>query len=234
MRPDRYRELNEVSVMKAQDSQQGFAGAQPPDTSDGQAQPLPPAAGSDIADALLGFASCFGARDRSEVYLSAPITTGRAFVAWQRLVGSQLSPDHPHYESLHHKNVVELNLRQVPPLLAKIRSRFPGRLVIDPTSLDDVPGWEQEDYHRFWCSLIERYISVVVFADGWHFSTGCIYEFATALRSADQILDETFAPLSRAEGTRLIRQAIAEIEQLSLDSTLLRRGLDEIESSSGS
>lgn len=188
-----------------------------------------PAQDDPVASALLSFVRCLGARDGHEAYLSTPITTGRAFVAWRHLSGASIAPGHPHYESLHHENVVALNLQRVPPLLAAMRERYPGKLVIDPTSLEDIAGWEQPDYHRFWCALIERYVAVVMFADGWQFSTGCIHEFAAALRSGSQVHDESFTPLSKEDGLALVGAAIAEIEALGVDSEPLRTSLRAVE-----
>lgn len=182
------------------------------------------------ARTLLSFIKCVGAREKHEVYLSTPITTGRAFVTWRQMSGSQIDPSHPHYESQHYANVIALNLQRVPSLVAQLRARYSGRLVIDPTSLEDISGWEQEDYLRFWCSLIEEYVAIAIFAEGWQFSTGCIGEFATALRFSAEIYSESFAPLSKHDGEHLIRAAIAEVEELSLDSEPLRLGLRAVES----
>src|SRR5205809_514466 len=104
-------------------------------------------------DALLSFARCLGARERSEVYLSAPITTGKQFVAWRRTADGSLERDHPEYAERHREQVVETNIARVAPLVRTLRERFAGRLVIDPTALAGVPGWLQEDYHDLWCAV---------------------------------------------------------------------------------
>lgn len=186
------------------------------------------------AHALINFMKCFGARDRHEVYLSAPITTGEAYVRWRHSYGAQITHDHPSYESLHYEHVISTNLTRVAPLVTHLRKSFTGRLVIDPTSLDDIPGWSQNDYHDFWCSLIEKYIEFVVFADGWQFSTGCVREFATAVRTDKRVFDQSLKPLTQEAGLRLIADAVAQFDSLSVDSTSLRRALGAAEQATAS
>ena len=141
-----------------------------------------PRAHPDAGRALLTFARCFGARKSHEVYLSTPITTGEAFVTWRHTHGAHISLDNPSYESLHYEHVIAANITRVAPLVAELRKRYSDRLVIEPTPLE-ADGWTQRQYRDFWCALIEQYVAVVVLADGWQFSTGCVFEFATAIKS---------------------------------------------------
>jgi len=180
---------------------------------------------SPVARAMLSFIRCLGARERHEVYLSTPITTGRAFVAWRKLADPLIRPGHPRYESLHYDNVTARNIARIPPLLDTLRRRYPDRLVIDPTSLADIDGWQQEDYHRFWCTLIARYAAITIFAADWQFSTGCINEFAAALASSAQIYSESLTPLTKKDGTALIEAAIDELDGTGIDAEPLRSGL---------
>jgi hypothetical protein len=183
------------------------------------------------AEALLNFAKCFGARERHEVYLSAPITTGQAFVAWRHSQGAEISRDHPHYEELHHEYVVSTNLTRVAPLVRQLRTRFADRLVIDPTALASLSGWEQENYHRLWGSFIDKYVALVIFADGWQFSTGCVREFGTALHLSIKTVDQSLRPLAPQDGERLVKAAIAEFRRLQVDPTGLLKALQSATSS---
>lgn len=181
------------------------------------------------AGALQSFARCFGARDGHEVYLSAPITTGEAYVVWRHSYGSHVSRDNPQYDSLHYEHVISTNLSRAAPLVKYLREMFPDRLVIDPTSLEDIPGWGQEDYHDFWCNLIEKYVATVVFADGWQFSTGCVSEFATALRTGKKVITQSLTPLTQADGLRMIANAVEEFDRLHVGSGSLRQAMQEVE-----
>jgi len=163
------------------------------------------------------------------VYLSAPITTGEAYVTWRHKHGASLTRDHPRYESLHYEHVISTNITRVGPLVTKLRRQYPDRFVIDPTSLDNVDGWTQNDYHNFWRALIEKYISLIVFADGWQFSTGCVYEFATALRSGKDIFTESLQGLDHQDGLRMIAMAVTEFEGLNVDAEPLRQALKAAE-----
>lgn len=181
------------------------------------------------ANALQSFTRCLGARDSHEVYLSAPITTGQAFVSWRHSYGSHVGVENEQYASLHYEHVISTNLTRVAPLVKNLREKFPDRLVIDPTSLEDIPGWSQGDYLAFWCDLIEKFAAMVVFADGWHFSTGCVTEFATALRTNKRVCTQSLAPLTQDEGIQMISKAIREFDRLHVDSGSLRRGLQAVQ-----
>jgi hypothetical protein len=148
--------------------------------------------------------------DREAVYVSVPITTGKRFLDWRRGPGAGLAPSEGRYRSEHRRNVVDPNRAQVAPVIRVLRERM-GRVVIDPTTLGDVPGWAQADYHAFWTQVIERYVDTVVFLDGWEFSSGCAQEFLAAVRAGARLLREDLTPLRLDEGERLIRNAIAAL-----------------------
>jgi hypothetical protein len=186
------------------------------------------------ASALHSFTRCFGARDGHEVYLSAPITTGEAYVVWRHSYGAQITRDNPQYDSLHYQHVISTNLTRVAPLVTHLREMFPDRLVIDPTSLQDIPGWSQSDYHDFWCNLIEKYVAMVVFADGWQFSTGCVSEFATAIRTGKSVYTQSLTPLTQHQGLQMIASAVEEFDNLHVDSKPLRRAMRVAENAENS
>jgi hypothetical protein len=124
--------------------------------------------------------------------------------------------------------VVQWNRARVKPIVRAVRERG-HRVVIDPTTVHDVPGWRQDDYHAFWGRVIEQYAGTVVFADGWEYSSGCAREFLTALRVGARLLREDLRPLAIEEGERLIRDAIAALDSDGVLSTEpLREALREI------
>lgn len=174
------------------------------------------------ATALLAFVRCFA----PEVYVSAPITTGRRYLAWcanGSADGSGSRDDHRH-------QVVLANLRAAEKVVRLVRERFSAP-VVDPTMLDDLAdwGWEQVDYHRFWVALIESYINTAVFVDGWEYSTGCAIEILTAYRKGIPVLDENLGPLAPDTATELVERAVADFhaagltaEPLAVTATELR------------
>jgi hypothetical protein len=178
--------------------------------------------------AMVSFASCMGAKQRHEIYLSAPITTGAVFVNWRKEIRSTTGHNHPEYEARHRKQVIERNIARVAPLAAALRLKFSDRLVIDPTTLDEVDNWSQQDYHEFWCEVINRYAHTVVFADGWELSHGCVREFETAVGSGLELLTENLNPLCVSAGIKMVADAVTHLERLDEDATCLRRSLAKL------
>jgi hypothetical protein len=75
-------------------------------------------------------------------------------------------------------------------------------MVIDPSRLADVPGWEQADYHAFWTKVIDQHADKVIFLDGWQYSDGCTIEFAKAVQLGLPRLTEYLMPLNVAAGSQ--------------------------------
>ena len=165
--------------------------------------------------------------DREAVYVSVPITTGKRFLDWRQGPGAGLAPSDGRYRSEHRRQVVDPNRAQVAPVIRLLRERL-GRVVIDPTTLDDVPGWAQADYHAFWTQVIERYAATVVFLDGWEFSSGCTQEFLAAYRAGARLLREDLTPLRPDEGEQLIRDAIVALHDDVQSTAPLRQALREL------
>jgi hypothetical protein len=151
-------------------------------------------------------------KPRSGVYVSTPITTGPRFVQWRRGPGAHLQPDSAEYEQRRHEAVIVPNREAVAPLVESLHSQLQDP-VIDPTALEDVPGWEQFEYHRFWAEVVDRYVHTAVFADGWEYSSGCVLELAAALSAdvATQFGDLTV--LSVDEASARVQRAIADVAQ---------------------
>ena len=61
-------------------------------------------------------------------------------------------------------------------------------------------------------TIIEKYVSAVIFAEGWQYSNGCVYEFFTAQKNRIPTLDEQQSNLTLNKGIRLIDSAIRSIK----------------------
>jgi hypothetical protein len=144
--------------------------------------------------------------DRTAIYLSTPLTTGPRFSEWRQRSATLLEDD-PQYAHEHRRLVVEPNRQAARDLAEKLRRRS-QLVVIDPTSLADVPDWSQDDYRFFWGRVIEEYAAKVVFMDGWAQSSGSAYEFLVAQRTGAQCFDEAMASLPVDRGRELIAKAI--------------------------
>jgi len=174
----------------------------------------------------LGVLGCI-MEGRQAVYVSAPITTGPRFLHWRTGTGSQLTTTDDRYSNEHRRNVVTPNRERVQPVVRRVREHF-GGVVIDPTALDDVPGWTQSDYHLLWVEVVRRYAHTVVFADGWEFSTGCTHEFLAALQSEAILLQEDLSALDARAGVQLIERAIRAMEGASIPTHPLAESLREV------
>ncbi|HEU5159792.1 MAG TPA: DUF4406 domain-containing protein [Streptosporangiaceae bacterium] len=180
---------------------------------------------AEVGDLLLSLVGRCARGRRPIVYVSVPITSGRAYLEWHaRHPGAARSGDDP----VVRQSVISTNKRRAREVVGRLREALPG-VVIDPSCLMDVPGWEQPHYHAFWIKVIERHADRVIFVDGWQYSVGCTIEFAAAVRLGIPILTERLATLDVATGLELVRAALEEYASAQVDSTRLRQALHDAE-----
>lgn len=163
------------------------------------------------------------------IYVSSPLTTGQRAFEWHRLNGRAETHDaddaHADRFRVH---VIEPNREEAARFARRLRAEVDGA-VIDPTAMGDIPGWTQADYQFFWGRVIEEYCDVVVFRDGWQYSSGCTYEFLIAQMKGARVLDEDRSPLSLAECKRLLEVAIEETEARGTSAGFLRAVHDALQ-----
>jgi hypothetical protein len=181
---------------------------------------------SEIVEIILGILHCT-MEGRDGVYVSAPITTGPRFVDWRRGPGAALAPTDDNYRIEHRAQVVLPNREHVRPLVRRVRAHFDA-VVIDPTALEDVPGWVQDDYHSLWTEVVERCAHTVVFTNGWEYSSGCTREFLAAVRSGATLLHEDLTRLDPRDGAQLIEDAVKSIRDHVMPSAPLADVLHEV------
>ena len=182
---------------------------------------------TELADLLLSLAGrCVDDR-HPVIYVSVPVTTGPAYLEWcmRHLDGSR---DAKESTSVVVPEVVATNRDRAHQVVERVRARLPG-LVIDPSRLVDIDGWEQRDYHAFWIRVIGKYADSVVVVDGWQYSVGCTIEFAEAIRLGLHTMTEHFESLYADTGMQLIRAAIREYAVARVDSARLRDSLHVVE-----
>jgi hypothetical protein len=163
--------------------------------------PPHPTLPSEVAATVEALASVVD--DRTAIYVSSPLTTGRLAFEWHQRNGGEAEPSDPGFQ----RSVVDANRRAAAAYVARVRAATEA-VVIDPTAMDDVQGWTQDDYRFFWGTVIERYVQVLILRDGWEHSSGCSYECLVAFRDGLQVLREDRQPLSLADARRLLRDAI--------------------------
>ena len=148
-------------------------------------------------------------------YLSVPLTTGRAYIELRARRAKTGTNNADEFQA-ERRRTVEHNRRRAHEAAKFLRTNVRG-MVIDPSRLVDVPGWEQRDYHMFWTTVIDRFAEEVFFLDGWQYSVGCTIEFSTAVKLGLPTLTIEFITLNPATGQQLVHDAVQEYAQIGLD-----------------
>lgn len=167
--------------------------------------------------------------DHSAVYVSTPITSGRRFADWSSSRDLEVDLSQPETYQEFLREVLEPNSRHARQIIRRLRSLLP-KVLIDPTALEDIEGWIQDDYRVLWARVIEQYTDTVYFLDGWQYSNGCTYEFLVAnrLNPRPSILKEDQQPLKLEEGIESIKSAVLDLRSSKLPTDFLQRVLDEL------
>jgi|GEM_PF-250227 len=163
---------------------------------------------------------------RTAAYLSTPITTGRRFLEWYRETGHKLDPDDIRYKDEHYRAVIRPNTEEVEKKMNILR-RHLDTVLVNPTKFDWTE-WTQDDYRHFWGKVIENYADTVIFLDGWQYSSGCAFEFLTAVRSGAETWKEDRSKLDMETGYGLIKEAVEDYKQSAIPAAYLERVMDEL------
>lgn len=151
-------------------------------------------------------------------YMSTPITTGLELITAR---AAALAAGHPLDAAtvdVLRRRVIDANTARAVPLREKVLAEF-GYPLIDPTPLT-VPDWKQEDYLKFWSTVIRDSVNAVVFADGWQYSTGCVLEFTVARTHDLARMNADFADITDFTAAELITDAISELRAAGLDTAV--------------
>lgn len=154
--------------------------------------------------------------ERTAIYVSAPITNGPRFIRWFSKQGVKFDPSSREYRDAHYHKVILPNSETIRPKIRKLREKV-NKILIEPTWFER-SEWNQDDYRYFWGQVIERYVSTVIFFEGWQYSKGCTFEFLTALRYNAEILTEELKTFDRENGLSLIEAAIKEMKECNIPS----------------
>lgn len=163
---------------------------------------------------------------RTAAYLSTPITTGRRFLEWYKETGYKLEPNGSRYKEEHYRAVIRPNTEEVEKKMNILRRQL-DTVLVNPTKFDWTE-WTQDDYRHFWGKVIENYADAVIFLDGWQYSSGCAFEFLTAVRSGAETLNEDRSKLDMETGFQLIKNAVGEYKKNAIPAAYLERVMDEL------
>jgi len=162
--------------------------------------------------------------NESAAYVSVPITTGKRFLEWYKDRGRLLK--NTEYSEAHFREVIKPNMDDAQEFISHIRATHEC-IVIEPTALT-IDCWSQNDYNKFWKTVIERYISKVYFGDGWYLSKGCTMEFMVAFKKGIPTYKQNKKHLTAKEALDLIQTGIGEYNLLGLDASFQNKMADEL------
>lgn len=148
-------------------------------------------------------------------YCSAPITSGKRYLAWLDSVGKcfvDIDGVDKDYQYLHFQKVIEPNRLHAQQFIQKLRDQK-DYIVIDPSALSALPSWTQRDWRSFWGKVIERYVNTAFFINDWQYSNGCVYEFWIAQRKGIPVLDESQCALTLEVGISMVAETIVLMQK---------------------
>lgn len=183
-------------------------------------------AGLSDKEQLLQFIAWCTDNEHPITYLSVPITTGRTYLNYLISVGGRQEGSSAAAARVAARKV---NEQQASATAERLRPTLRG-ILINPSSLVDISGWGQSNYHEFWVAVIHRYAEKMLFLDGWQYSVGCAIEFSTALQLGLPTLTEHLMPMDTHSAIALLREAVNEYARQGLSPELLRRSLRTAES----
>ena len=148
-------------------------------------------------------------------YLSGPITGGPRFVAWEKEVGSVLVDDEQTYRLLRQRQVINPNINDLIAAAKVFREK--GKLnIIEPGSFESPNQlWTQNEFYRFWETVITDRADRVIFLDGWQTSVGCTYEYLCAVRYKQTTLDKDQNEINFEKAVKLIDDSSKEFDEIS-------------------
>lgn len=164
------------------------------------------------------------------IYVSTPITTGRLYLDWWqrrgRSIVDKFGERSKRYESEFNSEVVQKNQALANAVIKRVKMQR-EEPVIDPTQFT-MENWDQDEYRHYWLQVIIRFVSTVVFVDGWQYSSGCSYELLTALDEGKEVLDESLNPISLEIASQLVEHAVLEYQSLDVPADILPKVLSEL------
>jgi hypothetical protein len=177
--------------------------------------------GRDVADVLESLLGSVPARG-SVVYVSQPITTGPPYLRLRQALSGAPTPA---ADSRIRREAMAENRRRTRDLVGRVRAAFePARPVIDPSDYEN-EVYQQEDFHGLWAEVVRSYTHVVVFADGWQYSTGCSVELAAALQAGLPLLDDALRPLPHRIAVGQLSDGLRELRASGLASGVMAEAL---------
>ncbi len=163
--------------------------------------------------------------EKSAVYISAPITTGKDFIHWYKK-NLSIHEDQDKYSELHRTEIMEKNSKLIMKFISNLR-QVEVCSIIEPASLA-VDKWSQADYLYYWELVIARYVKKIIFLNGWTYSRGCVYEYYIGLENKLVLVDQNNIIINTENAIFAIQKSISEYKANSIDAEFQQSVLNKI------
>ena len=153
--------------------------------------------------------------------MSAPITSGK------RLLDLNKNSLDIEEEGTLLLEIIKHNRAHARTVKKRIKHSLDG-IIVDPTLVEDIDEWEQDDYRYLWAQVIKKYANTVVCINDWNYSNGCAYEFLIAKQLRLRVINEDLQTLPIDKGIILIERAIVEFADHHISTRFLEAVVKEL------
>src|SRR5580704_1765603 len=162
------------------------------------------------------------------IYASSPITSGRRLHRFMTQPPLKLGTYRSSATRAMYRRVIAPNERDALAFARRLRREYKTP-VIDPSRFRAGQGWTQDHFNALWAAVIKEYCELVVFADGWEYSSGCTAEFVEAVKARIPTLDEKGNIMGRDDAIGLISRAKGQLLADGLSIASLSRRIKQLQ-----
>jgi hypothetical protein len=123
------------------------------------------------------------------------------------------------------KNIWDPNVKAAVDFAETVRATAANKTLVITHAPFSAPGWSQHEYLAFWETLLRTRVRSAWFNRNWHYSNGCVFEFAVAKDGGLPTFDYEGKILDRATGIALVKSSISELDSEGFETKSLRENL---------
>lgn len=178
-----------------------------------------------LTDVLGIFGAAFAAGEA--IYASSPITSGQRLHRFISDWPVRMGASRPSRTAAMRECVIEPNERDALAFARRLRREYKAP-VIDPSRFRAGKGWTQDHFTSLWATVIKSYCNLVVFANGWEYSSGCTAEFVEAFKANIPTSDAKGNLLARDDAIGLMSRAKLQLLADGLSAATLSRRIQQL------
>ena len=183
------------------------------------------------ANVLLEFLECL-AFDRQLVLASSPFLASRRFYDLCLQYEVRTAADLKNLLGDKYTSELLAKNKQEAVLFARQVQTPAHPFVVNPAAFT-VKNWIHQHYRDFWNQVISRKCRTIYFNQNWQFSNSCANAYLSGLRVGAKHFTHTGNSLDLDAAKKLLRGAIANLEDLGFDVANLQTVFAEIRSFGG-